>query len=216
MTEAARSRSDVVAQPTFLQPEPPRQDRADPDLTALHRPPSNVPPPHQKTADEAPYVSDSDAVKSDDRTADDGSSPESTGKPVRVRPLLTAQQIAAGRALAESILMGATALMNRRTRVHGDDDRWLMTRQEREAVAAPLGRIVARRSPFPGGVEGGDATDLADGMEAVVALIGYVIGQMTAERPEAPVYVPAAPEEPPAPAGPGAGLSPFDPAYKAG
>ncbi|MFD9053278.1 hypothetical protein [Streptomyces zaomyceticus] len=221
MTEQARarrqeSRSDAVPQPTFLQPEPRRQDSPDPDLTTLH-PTADVPTQHRRTDDEAPaYATDSDGVKGDDRPMD-GPSPASTAdpKPVRVRPMLTSHQVAAGKALADAMLMAATAFMNRRSRVAEDDDRWLMTRQQRESVAAPLGRIVARRSPLPGGVEGNE-TDVADGVEAVVALVAYVIDQMTAERPSAPVYAPPDVEETPAPVGPGAALSVFDPAYRVG
>jgi hypothetical protein len=204
--------------PTFLQPEPPRQDLADPALTTLHRPSSSDEPTDHQRPDDGPVFGSGSAsdVKGDNAPPMAGRSPASTADPVRVRPLLTTQQIVAGRALAESILMGATALLNRRTRVFPEDERWLMTKQERTAIAAPLGRIVARRSPIPSGGDGGDATDLADGVEAVVALVAYVIGQMTTERPDVPAYVPPAPQETPEPAGPGAQLSPFDPAYKVG
>lgn len=211
----AETPRDVAPMPTFLQPEPRRQDPTDPDLTTVQTTPSDPTPEHQRADAEDSGADSASAVKSTNEPTG-GSSPASTADPVRVRPLLSSQQIAAGRQLAEAILMGATAMLNRKTRVAPDDDRWLMTAQERASVAAPLGRIVARRSPIPGG-DGGDATDLADGVEAVVALVSYVIGQMTSERPApVPTYVAPDPEETPEPAGPGAALSPFDPAYKVG
>ncbi|MFB7692224.1 hypothetical protein, partial [Streptomyces sp. NPDC056140] len=149
-----------------------------------------------------------------------GPSPASTGEaaPVRVRPMLTSHQIAAGKLLAETIIKAATAMINKRTRVSEDDDRWLMTKRQRDSVAAPLGRIVARRTPLPGMVDG-DATDVADGVEAVMALVAYVVDQITAERPANPQYENLEQLEPADVSDfgqVGSTRSPFDPAYRTG
>lgn len=211
-SEAARAAA--VSVPTFLPPAPQRQDFADPSRTQVH-PQTRT----EETRGEHPSEADSFA---DDGSDDPvslavGQSPESTGKGLGLKPLVTASQVKATGTLVEAMLMGATTLFNKRTRTHPQDDRWLMSRKEREAIAAPFARILARRSPVPTGGE--DASDIADGIEGVVGIIAYVLGQAMAERPEtvtaAAVLNEHQDDEPPAAAGPGAVASPFDPAYRA-
>lgn len=203
---------DAVAMPQFLQPQPRRQDSADPETTTLHpaETPQDVRSGHPEDAADA-YV--------DARPAEtDGSSLGSTAEPLNLRPLATEAQVKTARTMVEAMLIGATTMVNRRMRQHTADDRWLMSKRERETIASPLARILARRSPVPGGGE--DVSDVADGVEAIVGVIAYCIGQMVAERTDQPMYIPPAPavqdDAPPAATGPGATLSPLDPAYRVG
>lgn len=201
-----------VGVPQFLQPEPPRprrQDSTDPDLTTVH--PQESP---EETRGSHPGVDDEDDGPAPMAAT---STPASTDKAPKLRPLATAQQMLAARGIVLSGLMGATALVNRKTRTAPDDDRWLMDDGELEAVGGPLARILARRTPIPDG-DGENASDIADLVESVVGMIAYAMRQAFTERPAAPVYVPQhqGDELPPAPAGPGATMNPLDPAYRVG
>ena len=144
------------------------------------------------------------------------------GKSLQLKPLVTAEQIKGAQTLVATILMGATTLFNRKMRRDQNDEKWLMSRQERDDIAAPLARIMARRSPIPSGGE--EVSDLADGVEAVVKLLAFALDQMI-PTPAAPAAMPAvqpaaiareqaAQSEPLPPAGPGASFSPLDPAYR--
>jgi hypothetical protein len=212
--EDAEAPASGVPVPQFLQPEPPRprrQDSPDPDRLTVH----------PQEAEEETRGSHPEDASAGDELGDGpapmaaGSTPASTKAP-RLRPLVTAQQIAAAKGIVTAALMGATALVNRRTKVHPEDDRWLMTEEELDAVGGPLARILARRTPIPG--DGEDASDIADLVEGVVGLIGYTMRQLFTERPAPPIYVPQhqEDEQPAAPAGPGATSNPLDPAYRVG
>jgi len=214
---APAANSGGVPIPQFLQPAPPpprRQDSLDPLRTTV--------PPTQETRGEHP--GDEDEDEDEDFSADamaegppaDSSTPASTKAPApRLRPLVTEQQISAARGIVRTGLMGATALANRKLRAHQDDRRFLMTEDELDDVSAPFSRILARRTPIPGG-EGGDASDMADLVEGVVALLAYSMRQLFAGPAPMPTGVEYAPEttQQIPPAGPGATSNPF--AYQAG
>lgn len=53
----------------------------------------------------------------------------------------------------------------------GSDGIFMPEQEDVEAVCTPLGRIAARHSPL----KGGEATDLSDGIEAMVGVAGYGI-----------------------------------------
>lgn len=211
--EVEEAPASGVQAPQFLQPEPPRprrQDSPDPDRLTVH------PQDAQETRGSHPEDDSAGAELGDELgPMAVGSTPAST-KATRLRPLVTEQQILAAKGIVTAGLMGATALVNRRTKVHPEDDRWLMTEEELAAVGSPLARILARRTPIPG--DGEDASDIADLVEGVVGLIGYTMRQLFTERPAPPIYVPQRQEDeqPAAPAGPGATLNPLDPAYRVG
>jgi hypothetical protein len=150
---------------------------------------------------------DADSADDDPVQMAVGSSPESTGKSL-LKPLVTAQQIAAGRAIMTAVLKSATTLVNRRTRATEEDGRWLMTKDELRDVGTPFARILARRTPLPSGEQ---ASDMADMVEGFVGLIAYAMRQMD-ERPAPPAPAQRQ-DEPAAPAGPGATSNPLDPAY---
>lgn len=205
--------ADAVELPTFLPPKLRHQDSA---AGAVRRSsPETSPAPEQGESARGEH-GDADSVDvgpiEDVVMGEGGPSPASTDDaPPRVRPLVTAAQIDASARLVEVALMAATRLFNRRTATGPGDDRWLMSAQQRRGISRPFGRMLARRSPIPTGGE--NASDLADTVEGVVALIGYVIEQMTAERADLPRgMVAVEPVEVPAPAGPGATANPFDPA----
>ena len=215
--QTAEPRNDEMRAPMFLQPRPPRHDGLNPEQTQRLSSPPESPSPSPSPSEHGEDFSAVDAEPiADTITADGPSSPVSTRQPLAARALVTAEQVAAARAMVGAVLAGATAMLNRKTRQSESDDRWLMTRDQRETISAPLARILARRSPIPTGGE--SASDLADGIEAVVGIVGYAIEQMTAERPPAPVYVEQHPAdvEPIAPAGPGATANPLDPAFRPG
>jgi hypothetical protein len=207
--EQAASAAQV---PQFLQPVPPRQDSA--DEVTIHPAESR-----QETRGNHPEDSYDDDGASEAEPSSLASTPR---KGLQLKPLVTAEQIKGAQTLVGAILMGATTLFNRKLRHSQDDDKWLMSRQERDDIAAPLARIMARRSPIPGGGE--EVSDLADGVEAVVKILAFALDQMIptpAAAAAMPVVQPAevvreqaAQSEPLPPAGPGATFSPLDPAYR--
>lgn len=211
---ASPDQDAAVAMPQFLQPQPRRQDLAEPEQTTVH--PAETPQDVRSGHPEDAADGYADAVPdTPDETG--GSSLGSTTEPLKLRPLATAAQVKTAKTMVEAMLVGATTMVNRRMRRHPADDRWKMSTREREAIAGPLARILARRSPVPGGGE--DVSDIADGVEAIVGVIAYAIGQLITDPPEGPTYVPPVPvqnDAPPAPVGPGATLSPLDPAYRVG
>lgn len=175
--------------PSFLPPRlsPGRPRRQDPPPTGT--PETTEPETEHGYADDVADVAD---VEPEMPTPAAGSSPASTGKPIR--PLATRAQIEAAKRLTGAVLMAATGLINRRVAVHDADRRWLLSPGERDAIATPLARIIARRSPVS--VDGESASDLADGVEAVTALIAYTIEQLQADPGPAPGVVIATATEP--------------------
>jgi hypothetical protein len=67
--------------------------------------------------------------------------------------------------------VGGASLALHRTLAPGDTALWLASDDERAAIAGPLSRIMARRVP----VSGGAASDLADVLEASVAIGGFTV-----------------------------------------
>lgn len=195
-----------VPMPQFLPPRTmPRHDPL-PEGVTLH-PASTSPAGGEST----PSPED-DADSYDEPDEPQGaaaSSPGSTGKRARfVSPLVTAKQVEAAQSLVGAMIQGATFLMNRRVAAGNPyDERWLITPKQRDDIAAPLARILARRSPLPTGSEG-SASDLADGIEAFAAMIAYTMAQMETPAPPAPVQLHPAQHiagvEPDAPAAPAA------------
>lgn len=204
----AEASAGGVPMPAFLPPrlQLPRLLRQDPP-EAVHE----LQTPTEETEHGRPIDPTADGSGFDvrDVPTTDGPSPASTGKPFR--PLATRAQVEAAKRLMGAILMGATGLMNRRVAVHDGDRRWLMEPDDRDAIAAPLARIVARHSPVA--VDGESASDLADGIEAVTALIGFVLEQVQADPGPAPVILQATAE--PSPTTSPADANPFqNPAYQ--
>jgi hypothetical protein len=198
-----------VSIPQFLQPVPQRQDS--PEAATLH--PQESP---EETRGGHPEVADGGGDFADEPpvTMAAGPSPVSTGS-TALKPLVTASQMTAAKGIVQTVLMAATAIVNKKTRVMPEDDRWLMDREELDDIGTPFARILARKSPIPG--SGEEISDLGDLLEGVVGLLAYGMKQLLAERPSGSQYVPQHQgDEPPAPAGPGAVLSPLDPAYRVG
>lgn len=197
-----------VAIPQFLPPRPRPQD-PQPDPGSLH--------PAEATAETRGEHPDDEGFGEENfavhrALAEATSTPASTDTPLK--PLVTKAQVDAAKGLVQAMLLGATTLVNRRLREHEGDDAFEMNAKELEAIGLPLARIIARRSPIPTG--GNEASDLADGIAAVVGVIGYTMRQLTRDKAgPAPVQIVAQEQAAaPAPAGPGAMLSPLDPAYR--
>lgn len=198
-----------VPAPQFLQPQPRRQDSAPPELTDLH------PQEAEETRGHPDEEFSAGAADAPAQMAVDPS-PASTGKKAGgLKPLVTESQMNGAKALVQTVLMGATTIVNRRTRVDSDDQRWIMEPEELDDIGTPFARMLARRSPI--GADGEDMSDVGDLLEGVVGLIAYTMKQLLSDRPSPRrVQVEADAQQHPAPAGPGAMLSPLDPAYRVG
>lgn len=115
-----------------------------------------------------------------------GDGPGSSGpeKPSPASTDLTKRtsHVKAASEIVSATLRAATGLVNSRLAVDDDDHTWLMDDEEVREIARPVARIIVRRVPIP---EGSDtsASDVADGITAVVGLVSYLIRCM-GERAE--------------------------------
>ncbi|MDB4872786.1 MAG: hypothetical protein JWP34_4531 [Massilia sp.] len=94
-----------------------------------------------------------------------------SGKPVR--PQLDASARKAFAATAAGVVEALGGLLNAKFSDPEDptDDVWIPTDQESDQIGQPLGRILARHTPLPGGEE--HATDVADGIAIAIGAVMY-------------------------------------------
>jgi hypothetical protein len=72
---------------------------------------------------------------------------------------------------AKTVATAASALVD--ARAGAGTGAFLMAEDEAADIARPASRILARHAPMPGGA--GKATDLADAVDLVVAVFGYLL-----------------------------------------
>lgn len=160
----------------FLPPSAPPADSQQPTSGRRPRP---VDPfdPAQTTTSPGPLSSElggdfapSEAAAGSDSPTAEKSSPGSTsgpGLPVNARQ---AVQVAIG-----TVARAFSGVLSSRLSPEADPTAWHMADDEVDAVAVPLSRIVARRVSLPGGSK---ASDVADGVEAAVGLLAWLIGSV--------------------------------------
>jgi hypothetical protein len=169
--ETLPDETPMMAVPGFAAPPPLRMD-----------PPSDPPSGHQLDGD------------AEAAAGSDGLPPMETSAPKPVRPKLvdTAAAEAFGKA-AGGAFVAVGGVLNAKFGAHEDDDVWIPTEQERDQVGQPLGRIMARHAPLPGGEQ--NATDIADGIAIAIGLVQYAlrnIGKRARRtQPPPPQQIPA-------------------------
>jgi len=159
--------AEAVPMPMFRQPAPPtptRHDHADPDVTTTTSRPLDD--------DQLDQDDERDWFEPKTTTGEDGSSPASTGRAFASGRAANVKLAMAG---ISGALQAAGGLVN--ARLSPDDLTWLLDENDVEQIAPPLARITARHAPMP---NGGQATDVADMVEAVIGIIGYVMKNMSA------------------------------------
>jgi hypothetical protein len=134
----------------------------------------------------------------------DGLPPMETSAPKPVRPKLADKETAAAfGAAAGGAFVAVGGVLNARFAAHEDDDVWIPTEQERDQVGQPLGRIMARHAPLPGGEQ--NATDIADGIAIAIGLVQYALRNLGKRarrtQPPPPQEIPADDPAPYAPYG---------------
>jgi len=155
--------------PTFLPPqESPRSRRR----ALIQSPsPSSTEPAPSSTSD----PDDFDASPSEDETPETltGSpSPASTKPP---RPLRLDAGVRKGyEQTAKQVAKAASTVID--TQLGAQTGAFLIADDEAQNIAEPASRLAARHIPLPGG--GGQATDLADAVELIVAVFGYVMNSL--------------------------------------
>lgn len=115
-------------------------------------------------------------------TSEDAPEPEPEAAPQRVPvPTSTRQDAAAYGEVIIGLLGIVAALAGKVARMRQRDLR-PPRREELQAVADPLGRIMARRQPSSALDDAGVAADVADGVAAAAGVAGYVLSDPI-ERP---------------------------------
>lgn len=160
---------------------------------------------------------DGDGSAWEDETPEALTGSSSRGSTSNPAGILDAGTRKAAESLAATVATAASTLVD--ARMGAGTGAFLMGEDEAAAIAAPASRIMARHAPLPGG---GQATDVADGIELIVAVVGYVMAglarrahaftgrhlgtpndrpdeQDTADEPIPPAPMPAWPGPAPAP-----------------
>lgn len=153
--------------PTFLQPlsqRSPRRDKQSPS-------PSD---PEQPTPSSDPAAEDfaSPSVDETPETLTGSSSPGSTKRPPKI---LDAGIRKGYEKTAKTVATAASAIID--ARLGAGTGAFIMHEDEARDIAEPASRLAARHAPIPGGA--GQATDLADGVELIVAVFGYVMAALS-------------------------------------
>lgn len=107
-------------------------------------------------------------------TDDGGDAERAAGRPDPGPPPKAAKAFAS---LASDAFKAAGEVVHDRVAVEGSDA-WLVEDDEAERVGVPVGNIIARHVPVPGG----RANDLADAFAAIVGLAGYLARQLLARK----------------------------------
>lgn len=103
---------------------------------------------------------------------DDGSVSGEAHTPGSVtRPALDKSAVKAFGEAGVGFVTAAGGLLNSSLKLNDDDDTWIPTEKEADQIGRPLGRIVARHTPLPGGEE--NATDVVDGIAIAIGLVMY-------------------------------------------
>ena len=145
--------------PGWLTPAP-KLDQLDPDRTTV----TDLPPAMTQTPQFDPDAPElDDEVESRDPT---NPSPEEPSRRSAGRRIVD-PSVAAAASLFALVALLASTIVNK-TVGHGSGA-YLMHQTEAEAIATPLGRIAARRAP----IGDGEATDIADGIQAGTATAAY-------------------------------------------
>ena len=161
--------------PGFRPQPPPTTDTIDPAVTTTR-------PGRPQEASQGPQVG-SAPVGGDAGPAELPGPPTPTPSP--------ASSESYRQAIAMGLQVGTLAI---NARLDPAGSRWLPTDEEVEAMAEPLARIAARHSP----VTVGGSSDVMDGIEATVAVGGYVFRNIIeakiaeAAATDVPEYEPAA------------------------
>jgi hypothetical protein len=161
--ETSPDETPVVAMPGFDQPPPLRMDE---------------PSDPQASGWVDPEAGDAGSA---------GLPPMETSAPDPVRPKLDAGAADSFGKVAGGAFVAVGGLLNARLAADDDDDTWIPTEQERDQVGKPIGRIIARRAPLPGGEQ--NATDIADGIAVAIGLVQYAlrnIGKRARKKPPQP------------------------------
>lgn len=176
---------DLADLPGFA-PAPPMRD---PD--PLDHPPTTSPTSSTSNRDDSAFDGDADgAGRPRGSAATSGSSPGSTDRPkqppvpkVDWRDLMPMM----------STLVAMSSLLVRWVRSRRrplPDGVWIADEEDAAAIAAPLSRIAARRSP----VGGKESADLVDGLEVMVGATAYAMKNLDAEAQSPPLVVDEPPE----------------------
>ncbi|MFL6144527.1 MAG: hypothetical protein ACJ72N_22025 [Labedaea sp.] len=202
----------LVADPPGF--EPPRRapvDELDPDVTTVS-PPADPLEPATPGADSWPAAPSGEEELLEDFAGDEGNldepGPTTTSRGVGRSPGLSSPDV------FQPPIAGLVALasLGVHTARRAPGALWLADDDDVANISAPLARIAARHSP----IAGGEANDLADGIEAAVATANYAVKNMRAEaEARAGGFVE---EGPPAPAEEPNGAQPygFPPTAQAG
>jgi hypothetical protein len=148
---------ELPTPPGFRQPPPPRRDPLDPTTTTVGHPTTS------STTGELPddELDDEDefgALRDPSSLPTVGPSQVSTADPAAIAGLI-------------GLGVDGAGLLLHRTLTPGESMTWIPSADERDAIAEPLSRIVARRVP----VSSRQANDVTDGIEAAVAIAGYAV-----------------------------------------
>lgn len=169
-TTGEEPRESGASLPAFLPPrsQPSRNRRPSSPRSAS---PSQGLPDSPPDDDEADDASAWDEDREQLPETDSASSPGSTDEAVkaRFRPIDPTARKLYAQAVEKGALI-ASGLVN--TRMDPDGDAFVMRKAEREDVAAPASRLLARHVPLPGSALS-EATDLSDLIELIVAVAGY-------------------------------------------
>lgn len=198
--EEATTTSDL---PGFKSPpRPPADEALDPDTTTVTAPPS---PPEPEMSEDGSWAGSptGDLLREMGSSADyedvelDEPTPITTSKAAgRSRVFTTDPRVFEGPIAGLVQLASLGVAMSRKA----PPPLWLADEEDVENITAPLARIAARHAP----ISGGEANDLADGLEAALATTGYVVKNIRrqAEEQAAAAGPQVPPPAPPPHAGP--------------